>query len=81
MLISGKPDQSCGVGRCKPWLTLLKVRHARPCTGPWLTTDPDDHAVKRVRPTARVRITFGELTFPVLSDEVSYIHLVTVINR
>ncbi|KCR60824.1 hypothetical protein X216_00073 [Mycobacterium tuberculosis BTB12-400] len=84
-----RPDQPCGVGGCKTCqngfvadIAEGKARKTRYVDHGWPTTDPDDHAVSELvtdRPGALS--PFGELTFPVPSDDLPYIHPVTVINR
>ncbi|KAA1248955.1 hypothetical protein F0Q45_17870, partial [Mycobacterium simiae] len=48
----------------------------------WPTTDPDDHAVSElVTDRTGALSPFGELAFPVASDDLPYLHPVTVVNR
>jgi hypothetical protein len=48
----------------------------------WPTTDPDDHAVSELA-TDRVGALspFGDVVFPLPSDDLPYLHPVTVVNR
>jgi hypothetical protein len=48
----------------------------------WPTTDPDDHPVSELA-TDRVGALspFGDVVFPVPSDDLPYVHPVTVVNR
>ncbi len=48
----------------------------------WPTTDPDDHPVSELA-TDRVGALspFGDVTFPVPSDDLPYVHPVTIVNR
>jgi hypothetical protein len=48
----------------------------------WPTTDPDDHAVSELATDRTGALSpFGELTFPLRSDDLPYVHPVTVVNR
>lgn len=84
-----RPDQPCGVGGCKTCqngfvadIAEGKARKTRYVDHGWPTTDPDDHAVSElVTDRTGALSPFGELTFPVPSDDLPYIHPVTVINR
>ncbi|MGH3966825.1 MAG: hypothetical protein ACRDTV_01530 [Mycobacterium sp.] len=48
----------------------------------WPTTDPEDHAVSELA-TDRVGALspFGDLVFPLPSDDLPYLHPVTEVNR
>jgi hypothetical protein len=48
----------------------------------WPTTDPEDHPVSELA-TDRVGALspFGDVTFPVPSDDLPYVHPVTIVNR
>jgi hypothetical protein len=48
----------------------------------WPTTDPDDHAVSElVCDRTGALSPFGDLVFPVPSNDLPYVHPVTVVNR
>jgi hypothetical protein len=48
----------------------------------WPTTDPDDHAVSElVTDRTGALSPFGDLVFPVPSNDLPYLHPVTVVNR
>jgi len=48
----------------------------------WPTTDPDDHAVSELATDRTGALSpFGDLTFPLPSDDLPYVHPVTVVNR
>lgn len=48
----------------------------------WPTTDPDDHAVSElVTDRTGASSPFGEVVFPLPSDDLPYLHPVTVVNR
>jgi hypothetical protein len=48
----------------------------------WPTTDPDDHAVSELAcDRAGALSPFGDVVFPVPSDDLPYLHPVTVVNR
>ncbi len=48
----------------------------------WPATGPDDHAVSElVSDRTGALSPFGELVFPVPSDDLPYVHPVTEINR
>jgi hypothetical protein len=48
----------------------------------WPTTDPDDHAVSElVCDRTGALSPFGDLVFPVASNDLPYVHPVTVVNR
>jgi hypothetical protein len=48
----------------------------------WPTTDPEDHPVSELA-TDRVGALspFGDVAFPVPSDDLPYVHPVTIVNR
>jgi hypothetical protein len=59
-----------------------KARKTRYVDNGWPTTDPDDHAVSELRTDRTGALSpFGELVFPLPSDELPYLHPVTVVNR
>jgi len=48
----------------------------------WPTTDPDDHAVSElVTDRTGALSPFGELAFPLPTDDLPYLHPVTDVNR
>ena len=48
----------------------------------WPTADPDDHAVSELACDRTGALSpFGELVFPVPSNDLPYVHPVTVVNR
>jgi hypothetical protein len=48
----------------------------------WPTTDPEDHAVSELASDRVGALSpFGEVTFPVPSDDLPYVHPVTIVNR
>ncbi|MGH3632744.1 hypothetical protein [Mycobacterium sp.] len=48
----------------------------------WPTTDPDDHAVSELATDRAGALSpFGDLVFPVPSDDLPYLHPVTVVNQ
>lgn len=48
----------------------------------WPTSDPDDHAVSELATDRTGALSpFGDLTFPLPTDELPYVHPVTVVNR
>jgi hypothetical protein len=48
----------------------------------WPTTDPDDHAVSELACDRTGALSpFGDLVFPVPSNDLPYVHPVTVVNR
>jgi hypothetical protein len=48
----------------------------------WPTTDLDDHAVSELATDRTGALSpFGDLTFPLPSDDLPYVHPVTVVNR
>ena len=48
----------------------------------WPTTDPDDHAVSELATDRTGALSpYGDIVFPVPSDELPYLHPVTVVNR
>jgi hypothetical protein len=48
----------------------------------WPATDPDDHAVSElVSDRTGALSPFGDLVFPVPTDDLPYVHPVTVVNR
>jgi hypothetical protein len=48
----------------------------------WPTSDPDDHAVSELACDRTGALSpFGELVFPVPSNDLPYVHPVTVLNR
>jgi hypothetical protein len=48
----------------------------------WPTTDPDDHAVSELRTDRTGALSpFGNVEFPLPSDELPYLHPVTVVNQ
>lgn len=48
----------------------------------WPTTDPDDHAVSElVTDRTGALSPFGDLVFPVPSNDLPYVHPVTVVNK
>lgn len=59
-----------------------KARKTKYVDNGWPTTDPDDHAVSElVTDRTGALSPFGELTFPLPSSELPYLHPVTVVNR
>jgi hypothetical protein len=59
-----------------------KARKTRYVDNGWPTTDPDDHAVSElVTDRTGALSPFGELAFPLPSDDLPYLHPVTVVNR
>ena len=59
-----------------------KSRKSRYVDNGWPTSDPEDHAVSELA-TDRVGALspFGDVAFPVPSDDLPYVHPVTVVNR
>jgi hypothetical protein len=48
----------------------------------WPTTDPDDHAVSELATDRTGALSpFGDVVFPVPSNDLPYVHPVTVVNR
>ncbi len=48
----------------------------------WPATDPDDHAVSELATDRTGALSpFGDLVFPLPSDDLPYVHPVTVVNR
>jgi hypothetical protein len=48
----------------------------------WPTADPDDHAVSELACDRTGALSpFGDVVFPVPSDDLPYLHPVTVVNR
>jgi hypothetical protein len=48
----------------------------------WPATDPDDHAVSELATDRTGALSpFGDVVFPVPSDDLPYVHPVTVVNR
>jgi hypothetical protein len=48
----------------------------------WPTTDPEDHAVSELASDRVGALSpFGDVAFPVPSDDLPYVHPVTVVNR
>jgi hypothetical protein len=59
-----------------------KARKTRYVDNGWPTTDHDDHAVSELATDRTGALSpFGELVFPLPSDELPYVHPVTVVNR
>lgn len=59
-----------------------KARKTRYVDNGWPTTDHDDHAVSELATDRTGALSpFGELTFPLPSAELPYLHPVTVVNR
>jgi hypothetical protein len=48
----------------------------------WPTTDPEDHPVSELATDRAGALSpFGDVTFPVPSDDLPYVHPVTIVNR
>ncbi len=48
----------------------------------WPATDPDDHAVSELATDRTGALSpFGDVVFPLPSDDLPYVHPVTVVNR
>lgn len=61
---------------------VADARKTRYVDNGWPTTDPDDHAVSElVTDRTGASSPFGEVVFPLPSDDLPYIHPVTVVNR
>ncbi|HEY1441166.1 MAG TPA: hypothetical protein VGF65_10080 [Mycobacterium sp.] len=59
-----------------------KAGKARYVDNGWPTADPDDHAVSELATDRTGALSpFGDLTFPLPSDDLPYVHPVTVVNR
>ena len=59
-----------------------KSRKTRYVDNGWPTTDPDDHAVSELASDRVGALSpFGDVDFPVPSDDLPYVHPVTVVNR
>jgi hypothetical protein len=59
-----------------------KSRKTRYVDKGWPTTDPDDHAVSELATDRTGALSpFGDLAFPLPSEDLPYVHPVTVVNR
>ena len=59
-----------------------KARKPRYVDNGWPTADPDDHAVSELATDRTGALSpFGDVEFPVPSDDLPYVHPVTVVNR
>jgi hypothetical protein len=59
-----------------------KARRTRYVDNGWPTTNPDDHAVSELATDRTGALSpFGDVVFPVPSDDLPYVHPVTVVNR
>ena len=59
-----------------------KARKNRYIDKGWPTTDPDDHAVSELATDRTGALSpYGDIVFPVPSDELPYVHPVTVVNQ
>lgn len=48
----------------------------------WPTTDPEDHPVSELASDRVGALSpFGDVAFPVPSDDLPYVHPVTIVNR
>ena len=63
-------------------ITETRAGKTRYVDNGWPTTDPDDHAVSElVSDRTGALSPFGELVFPLPTDDLPYLHPVTVVNR
>ncbi len=61
---------------------VKKTRKTRYVDNGWPTADPDDHAVSELATDRTGALSpFGEVVFPLPSDDLPYVHPVTVVNR
>jgi hypothetical protein len=59
-----------------------KTRKPRYVDNGWPTADPDNHAVSELASDRTGALSpFGELVFPLPSDDLPYVHPVTFLNR
>lgn len=63
-------------------ITETRAGRTRYVDNGWPTTDPDNHAVSElVSDRTGALSPFGELVFPLPTDDLPYLHPVTVVNR
>ncbi|MGC2654288.1 MAG: hypothetical protein WA317_11970 [Mycobacterium sp.] len=59
-----------------------KSRKTKYVDNGWPTTDPEDHAVSELASDRVGALSpFGDVAFPVPSDDLPYVHPVTIVNR
>jgi hypothetical protein len=59
-----------------------RARTSRYVDKGWPTADPDDHAVSELATDRAGALSpFGDVVFPLPSDDLPYVHPVTVVNR
>lgn len=59
-----------------------KAQKSRYVDNGWPATAPDDHAVSELRTDRTGALSpFGDVEFPLPSDDLPYLHPVTVVNQ
>jgi hypothetical protein len=59
-----------------------KTRKTKYVDNGWPTMDPNDHAVSETHTDRTGALSpFGDVVFPLPSDDLPYVHPITVVNR